>query len=404
VRLRRARPRAVAAAQDERRAAAAGYFAGSDGPWGQSPDDAYPITRGEALSVPAIAAAFQVIAGRGSTLPLRRWGSDGEPLDPGTFLRSPEPDVNRPLPRTLLDTLGDLCLHGRAYWRVLLRDYRDYPLAAQRMAPEYVAPKTTHVQGSGTVITGWVVDGIEMALGDVIEYVGPLHGGWLTVGARTIRNALALERAARRFAEEPLPLAVLRNTSGVDLPADKVQAILDGWKLGRQTRATAYVNAALDVVPMGFSARDTQLVEGRQQSVLEVSRLSGIPSGLLGAAPSGSSLTYRNLEGEAHQLYQSMLPYLSAIESRLSAEDITPRGQSVRFDLSAMLRPDTPTIVAMIAQLVPLVGPDGEPVLDVAEARALLGLSAARQAGLDVPAIPSTDPASLPTPGSGPVA
>jgi len=394
----------MTAGADERRAAAAGYPFPSDSPWA-SVEDWGPVTRIEAMSVPAIAAAYQIIAGRGSALPLRRWGSDGEPLEPGTLISHPEPDVNRPRTRTLLDTLGDLCLFGRGHWRILLRDYRGFPLAVQRMAPELVAAQTTHLQGSGQVITGWTVDGVDVALGDLIEFVGPLSGGWTGTGARTIRGALALERSAKRFAEEPLPQAVLKNTSGVDLPEAKVTAILDSWKAARANRATAYLNSALDLTPVGFSARDTQLVEGRQQSVMEVSRLTGIPSGLLGAAAQGTSLTYRNLEGEAHQVYEGMLPYLTALEARLSADDVCPHGQSVRFDLSALLRPDTTTIVAMVSALVPLVGPDGSPVLTVEEARALLGLSVAATQGSDVPGPPSApEPAQLPTPGSAPVA
>ena len=222
-------------------------------------------------------------------------------------------------------------------------------------------------------------------------FTGPLAGGWCQSGSRIIRTSLALERAARRYAEEPLPQILLRNISGIDLPDKAVKALLDEWRKGRQERTTAYLNGAIEAQPLGYNPRDMQLVEGRQQVVMEVSRLSGIPSGLLGAAASGTSLTYRNLEGERAQAYGAMLAYLTAIETRLSMGDVTPRGQSVRFDLSAILRPDTSTVVAMVSQMV------DRGVMLPEEGRAMLGLPA------EFPTTPE-DAAALPTPGSAPVA
>jgi hypothetical protein len=349
----------------------------------------FPVTRREAESVPAIQGALGVVAGRGSTIPLRRWGSDGEPLELGTFLTHPEPDVNRPAQRTMHETLADMALDGVAYWRVLLRDYRGFPFAAVHIAPAQVSPITHFVEGIGEVVDAWTVAGQEVPLGDVLVFRGPVPGGWRVAGARALRTALALERAAKRYAEEPVPSIVLRNESGVDLPPERVDAILDLWKKSRRDHATGYLNAALSATPIGFSARDMQLVEGRQQMVLEVSRLTGVPHGLLGAAPAGTSLTYRNLEGEAHQAFDAMHPYLAGVEQRLSQEDVTPRGQSVRFDVTALLRPDTATLVNMILKLVPLE------VLEVPEARALLSLP---------PHVPLVEaPEDLPTPGSAPV-
>lgn len=383
-------------AGDEARARALGLadvFPGAVAPGVSTAyDDRWPVTRGEAESVPAVAAALGILAGRGSTLPLRRWGSVGDPIEPGTFIRQPEPDDNRPLQWTLLHTIRDMALLEFAYWRVILRDARSFPLAAVYIPHEDVAPVTTYVPGTGNVIVEWRIGGETYALRDVIRFAGPVAGGWCGAGSRIIRTALALERAARRYAEEPLPQIVLKNISGVDLPEPAVTALLDAWRKGRQERTTAYLNSAVDAMPLGYAPKDMQLVEGRQQVVMEVSRLSGIPSGLLGAAAAGTSLTYRNIEGERNQAYEGMLPYLTAIETRLSQGDCTPRGQSVRFDLSALIRPDMSTVVAMVRELVPL------DVLSAEEGRAVLGLPQTRpDAGAH------ETPAELPTPGSAPV-
>lgn len=385
-----------AQASDERRAAEAGLPPEITGlSWALDVEDRAPVTRDEARSLPSITGALGVIAGRGSTLPLRRFTAAGDPVDPGAFLAHPEPDVNRPLQFTLFSTLADMALAGVSYWRVMLRDYRGFPFAAVKLDVASVGEQSHHEPGIGRVIDAWTVDGERVGLGELLRFAGPVPGGWCRAGARTIRIGLALERAAKRYAEEPMPSIILRNESGVDLPEPKIAAILTKWKQARQDHSTAYLNTALTATPVGFNARDLQLVEGRQQNVLECSRLTGVPYGLLGAAPTGSSVTYRNLEGEAHQAFDAMHPYLAAIEQRLSQEDVTPRGQSVRFDMTAMLRPDTSTLVDMVAKLEPLG------IISTPEGRALLGLPAESPAAL-APAPSSPPPAALPTPGSGP--
>jgi hypothetical protein len=394
--LGRRRSTLEAAMSDEQRARALGLadmFPGAVGKLPSiDPTDRWPVSRAEAESVPAVEAALVIIAGRGSTLPLRRWGPSGDPIEPGSFIRQPEPDDNRPLQWTLLHTIRDMALLEHAYWRVLLRDSRGFPISAVWIPNEDVAPVTVHVPGSGTVTVAWRIGGEEYPLRDVIAFTGPVAGGWCGAGSRIIRTAMALERAARRYAEEPLPQTVLKNTSGVDLPEPKVEALLDQWRKGRQDRTTAYLNSAVDMQNLGWAPRDMQLVEGRQQVVMEISRLSGIPSGLLGAAASGTSLTYRNIEGERNQAYEGMLPFLAGIETRLSMGDVTPRGQSVRFDLSALTRPDMSTVISLVRELA--LGDD--PLLTREEGRAMIGVPRVAPAG-DEPA------ALLPTPGSAPV-
>jgi phage portal protein BeeE len=211
---------------------------------------------------------------------------------------------------------------------------------------------------------------------------------------------MALERAAKHYAEEPLPTIILKNNTGADLPPAKVQAILDAWKTGRGLRTTAYVNAALDVDHTGFSAVDLQLTEGRQQAVLEIARVTGVPHGLLAASPQGATLTYRNIEGENQQALQAMQGYLVAIEQRLSGDDVCPRGQSVRFDLTELMRPATGDLVTMIQTLYPLglMTPD--------ECRSLLGFSASppELPPQPTPVMPSPADVALPSPSrAGPV-
>lgn len=402
-RSRRAR-REIEAAAAEREAAAKGLPTEITGlPVGSG--DELPVSIDEAFACSAIAGALNVVAGRGCTLPLQRWRSEVE-LPAGSFLSHPEADSNIPLTVTLWHTLADMALGGVGYWRVLARDFSGFPLVVRRIPSTRCTPQTETIPGIGLVTLGWVIDGIEFEEREVLAFSAPNPRGWCVDGARAIRTATALERAAKHYAEEPMPTLIFKNTSGTDLPPEKVTSILDTWKRSRGERTTGYVNAALDVDHVGFSAVDMQLTEGRQQAVLEIARLTGVPAGLLAAQPSGSAITYRNLEGENYQALTAMTPYLVAIEQRLSSDDVVPHGQSVRFDLTELMRPATSDLVTMIATLYPMG------ILGAEESRDLLGMG---QAPTDlspgpapVPAAPSslapTTPAPAPVPArSGPV-
>jgi hypothetical protein len=391
------RRRAIEAGADERRAQAAGLPGEVTGlPIGTG--DETPVTAAEALATSSIAGALNVIAGRGSTLPLQRWRGPNE-LDPGTFLTHPESDNNTPAATTIWHTLTNMCLAGKAYWRVLLRDFSGFPLVVRRLDPVRCSPRVEQIPGIGLVTLGWLVDGIELGEREVIAFSAPNGRGWLIDGARAIRTAMALERAAKHYAEEPTPTIVLKNSSGVDIPDEKVAAILDAWKASRSKRATAYLNSALDVDHVGFSAVEMQLTEGRQQAVLEIARMTGVPHGLLAASPQGATLTYRNIEGENQQALQAMAPYLVAVEQRLSADDVVPHGQHVRFDLTELMRPATGDLVAMVATLYPMG------LISDAESRDLLGFGAAAPAGPPAQPAPAPLPAApVPVPSrSGPV-
>ena len=214
---RRARRGAqITAGAEERRAAARGLPTEVTGiPYGT--DDELPVTVDEALSCSAIAGALNVIAGRGCCLPLQRWRG-GDELPAGAFLSHPEADSNVPLTVTIWHTLADMALGAVGYWRVLVRDFSGFPLVVRRIPPTRCAPKLETVPGIGLVIRAWLVDGIELAEREVIAFSGPNPRGWCVDGARAIRTATALERAAKHYAEEPMPTLILKNTSGIDIP------------------------------------------------------------------------------------------------------------------------------------------------------------------------------------------
>jgi phage portal protein BeeE len=109
------------------------------------------------------------------------------------------------------------------------------------------------------------------------------------------------------------------------------------------------------------------MAQTRASAATEVARLLGIPAPLLLVETSGSTITYQNSQAALTQLYRETLAptYLDPIQ--LAWSDLTPRTQSVRFDLRELLAADVVTR-SQVEQAYIAMG-----VLDPTEVRVLEG-------------------------------
>src|SRR5207247_188144 len=107
-------------------------------------------------------------------------------------------------------------------------------------------------------------------------------------------------------------------------------AVLQAWEDARNLRATAYTNAPIESKQFGWSSRELQLVEAREETALEISRLFGLPARALNASY-GDSMTYGNVVELRRDLLEALRPWLTPIEQTLSTPQVTPNLLSVRF-------------------------------------------------------------------------
>lgn len=292
-----------------------------------------PVTRADAMTVPAVARARNIICGTVGALPLQRYDAAGRRLDPTPLFTQPDPASPR---STTFTWLADsIMFYGVGYEQVVSVFPDGRPEHVRWIDPTRVSAR---FNDNSTMIVGYNVDGRAVPLagvGSIIAYPGP-DEGLLRRASRTLRTAISLEQAAKTAAEEPIPQTVIRN-SGPDKPGTKVQEILDMWKTFRQSRATAFLNSGLDFEVVGFDPKSTQLVEARQFHATEIARAVGIPAWYVNAET--ASMTYSNTEQERRTLVDfSLRPILSAIEDRCSMPDVQPPGITVRFDLDNFLR------------------------------------------------------------------
>jgi phage portal protein BeeE len=77
------------------------------------------------------------------------------------------------------------------------------------------------------------------------------------------------------------------------------------------------------------------LNEAKQYMATEIARLMNVPAYYI-SADMNNSMTYANVQDERRQFVSlSLQPYISAIEQRLSLNDITPSTQKICVDLDS---------------------------------------------------------------------
>ena len=289
------------------------------------------IGREEAMSVPSVARCRNLLAGTIATFPLELYKkSTGEKLGKPLWLE--QPSAHQPLSTTIAWTVDSLLFYGVAYWRVTETYFDDgRPARFEWVAPGRVSfvtdPYTNY-------ITEYSVDGTPVpmsGLGSLVTFQG-LDEGVLQRGARTLRSAIDLETAMRVASATPMPSGVLKNT-GADLSQEEVQSILAAWKSARERRSTAYLTSTLDYQPTAFSPRDMMFVDAVQSTSTQIARMMNVPAYYI-SADMNNSMTYANVQDERRQFVSlSLAPYVHAIQDRLSMDDITARGNIVKFDI-----------------------------------------------------------------------
>lgn len=321
--------------------------------------DAYslPVSRELALSVPAVNRGLFLICSTIAALPMKRRDANGNFVDAG-WLKQPE--AGRPGFNTWFDIALDLRLNAVAYLRVTDRDTNGQPTVG---GCEYIELTRVGAQYDNNKILRLTIDGVVQNPANIIGFQG-LGKGLLVEGARTIRTAIALEAAAKRYADAPLPASVLENISGFELTDEEIDSLIENFKRSRNQEGVGYTNGGVKVNTLGWDARQLQLVEARQFSNTQLANLIGLPSRYMAgaAAASGGSITYANVTQDNRELVDfSLKPVANVLESRLSMMDAA--GPDVEVDMDRLLRGNPMERADLYSKLIPLG------VLTVEEAR-----------------------------------
>ena len=303
------------------------YWSGNS--YGGYNNYANAILRQDAIAVPSVARCRNLICGTIATIPLETYNKKtGEEVE--SLVWVDQPDKRQPRAVTISWTVDSLFMYGVAYWMVTeLYQDDNRPARYEWVQNDRV---TVKYNSTNTEVEYYMISGTKVPMSGVGSLVTfqALDQGLLLRNQSTIRAALDIERAAAVAAQTPMPSGFIKN-SGADLPDNQVQGILNGWKLARQNRSTAYLTSTLDYTPTSFNPKDMMYNESKQYFATELARACNIPAYMIDAE-TFRGMTYQNiLDGRKEFMAYSLAPFITAIEDRLSMDDLTPRGTVVRF-------------------------------------------------------------------------
>ena len=311
------------------------------------------VSREDALSVPALQRCRNLLSGTIGAIPLELYKkSTNEELGSPAWLE--QPTYSQPRSVTIAYTVESLLLYGQSFWKVV----EVYQEDGRPSRFEWIANNrvTITLDSTNTFVKSYAVDGMTLpmdGLGSLVTFQSLLPG-ILNTGIQTIRAAIDVQKAATIAASTPMATGYIKNT-GADLDPKEVSGLLAAWKNARNNRSTAYLTSTLEYNPVSFSPKDMMYNEAIQNLATEIARLCNVPAYYV-SAEMNNSMTYANVQDERKQfLSLSLQPFISAIEDRLSMDDITARGNVVKFDIDKnFLRTDPLQELAVIEKLLSL--------------------------------------------------
>jgi len=284
------------------------------------------VSRHDAMSVPSVARARNLICGTVASIPLEYYKtSTGEVIAPPRWIK--QLSKNQPSFVTLTWCVDSLLFYGVAYLLITERYAEDGRPASFEWVANSRITFTTDLEG--IMITQYYMDMKPIDMNDIVTIQG-FDEGVLDRGSRTIQAAIDVERAAAVNSAQPQPAGYLKNT-GSDLPPQEVSGLLAAWKRGAQSNSTRYLTSTLEYNAVAFSPKDMMYNDAIQNLSTQVARTMNVPAYYL-SADQNTTMTYANVQDERKQFYAlSIEPYVQAIQARLSMDDISTSGHEVKF-------------------------------------------------------------------------
>jgi HK97 family phage portal protein len=321
-------------------------------------DNGWPMVydAASARRVPAVARSLSLYGGMIKQTPLEDYRGI-TPLPRPRVLDQPDPDRGRPW--FLQVHVEDYLEHGNAVSLVTARDAAGWPAALTWIPAQWLvllwAPERPMQL---TYALSWDPDKT-LPPGDVIHV---RRGADKWCPARGVGVVEEMCRTFDRVArEEEYERAVLTGaavpsvaviTPNPRLGQDEATEAQGAWmeKYGGHGRVPGVFPAGTQVIPLSFSPADTQLVQARQASLVDVANAFNLDPYWLGA-PS-SSHTYRSPGPMYLNLLRvSLEPVITDFESVWSTA-LVPRGRQVVFDRSVLLGDDLATTIKALGEAV----------------------------------------------------
>ncbi|TPW75892.1 phage portal protein [Schumannella soli] len=297
-------------------------------PDGKTPDS-FPLTREEALSIPAVSRARNLLVSTIARFPLRALSSSGvlaADQQPSFLYRTN--GVDSPYER-MAATVDDCIFDGRALWLVD-RGAGESPKGGP------ILDATWLPLNKWTITDGHVmVDEKPLPEADYILFNIPRFAGLLAVGDRTLRGARDTEQAWVARMRNPIPATELRVTDESRLDEGEIEEFVAAWRAAftAAEAAVGYTPEGVEMVTHGAGDAPELFIESRNAIRTDVGSFLNLRPSMIDGTSGIDSLTYTTKGEERNAFFDFDLPFWTdPIEAALSGDNVVPRGQRVRFD------------------------------------------------------------------------
>lgn len=287
--------------------------------------EAKVATRADAMRVPAIVKARSLIAGTLCRYPLAKYDHDVRvDADPWMYRTS----TGQSPQQRMLWTIDDLIFNGTSLWAVDRDDAGAIQDAVRVLPEDWELDADLRIKVHGEVVSA----------DEVVLIEGP-QDGLLEIGASDIVASHSMRRAWQQRVDAPVPLVELHDTEDIPMEDDEITEVVEAWETARKNGGTAYTPSRIETKIHGDTPTDL-FVEGRNAARLDWANFLNLPGSILDGSTATASLTYTTQEGSRGEFVDYCLSYwATAIEARLSMDDVVEAGTRVAFDLSWLTTP-----------------------------------------------------------------
>lgn len=298
------------------------------------------ITADVAKKVPALNRALQVHSTLLGGLPLELHTNGVRAEVQPFFLYDMEDPTFSPYLRTV-GTVTDLFLHGVSLWGATLGE-DGLPSDAIHVPVGFWS-----INDQGQVELD---ERIDQKYAQKLILIPLGRNGVLTDAIDSIRSYRKIQAIMSERLDSPVAQTLLKLLGENTLTQKEKLALASEFTAGRKAPG-----GAVAVVPFGVEV-ETQgtiqaelFTEERNQTRLDIANHASVPASLLegSKAGGGGDINYSNEGAVRNELWDfGTVQFANAIEARLSKNDITPVGSTIRFNRASLMEVPTPSVSA----------------------------------------------------------
>jgi HK97 family phage portal protein len=299
------------------------------------------VTPSTALSLVPVTRATSVLQTAIMHIPVNVFRGN-TPLSTPTWLETPDIENQISQAEWLGTTLMHLALYGNAFWYV------------QRGQRGIVNIKSLHPSdvsvsqdGTGKIFYGYKANTYTAReIKHLKLFENPLTTALLGQGPlqrhkSVLRSALDLHNYSDNwFRTAAVPTGTLATSEF--LSADVAKQNKEAFVESQRERSVAVLSSGLKYESIALNPKEAQFLENQNFITRQIAMMFGVPAIYFGLGTEGQGMTYINGNEDKTKLYEDGLQqYIIRIEQAIN--DLLPRGQYAKFNLTEFLRPNQKT-------------------------------------------------------------